>query len=149
MKAVGQRDMGIQEVMHQLLSVKFVSSSFQVINPSLLGLWKITVETIHLKQNHPFLTCLQVERWMNVIFLAYQHWILYNLHLTSARVNMVCNARKLSIEIKTYPSYPSNPKRPSYDLFCKNQLLKHKPWHTFMNNSWGDQDGSDSVYIQE
>ena len=37
MMAVGQRDMGIQEVMHQLLSIKLLSSSFQVISTSLDG----------------------------------------------------------------------------------------------------------------
>ena len=37
MMAVGQRDMGIQEVMHQLLSIKLLSSSFQVISASLDG----------------------------------------------------------------------------------------------------------------
>ena len=39
MKAVGKRDMGIQEVMHHILSIKLVSSSFQVIT-SLDGLAK-------------------------------------------------------------------------------------------------------------
>lgn len=37
MRAVGQRDMSVQEVMHQLLSIKLVSSSFQVISTSLHG----------------------------------------------------------------------------------------------------------------
>ena len=31
MRAIGQRDMGEQEVMHQILSLKLLSSSFQVI----------------------------------------------------------------------------------------------------------------------
>ena len=42
MKAVGQRDMSIQEVMHQILSIKIVSSSFQVISISLDNSRKIT-----------------------------------------------------------------------------------------------------------
>ena len=37
MKAVRQRDMSIQEVMHHILSIKLVSSSFQVITTSLDG----------------------------------------------------------------------------------------------------------------
>ena len=40
-KAVGQRDMSVQEVMHQLLLLKFFSSSFQVIVTSLGGSRKV------------------------------------------------------------------------------------------------------------
>ena len=41
MKAVGQRVMSIQEVMHRILSIKLVSSSFQVITTSLDGSRKV------------------------------------------------------------------------------------------------------------
>ena len=41
MRAVGQRDMSIQEVMHQILSIKLVSSSFHVITASLDGSRKV------------------------------------------------------------------------------------------------------------
>lgn len=41
MRAVGQRDMSIQEVMHHILSIKLVSSSFQVITTSLDGSRKV------------------------------------------------------------------------------------------------------------
>lgn len=43
MRAIGQRDMSIQEVMHQLLSIKLLSSSFQVITASLDGCRKLDV----------------------------------------------------------------------------------------------------------
>lgn len=43
MKAVGQRDMGIQEVMHQILSTKLVSSTFLVITASLYGSRKVNL----------------------------------------------------------------------------------------------------------
>ena len=42
MRAVGQRDMSFQEVMHQLLSLKLVSSTFQVILASLDGSRKVS-----------------------------------------------------------------------------------------------------------
>lgn len=45
MKAVGQRDMSVQEVPDQLLSIKLVSSSFQVISTSLDGSRRITVQS--------------------------------------------------------------------------------------------------------
>lgn len=48
MRAIGQRDMGVQEVMHQLLSIKLLSFSFQVISASFDGFRKITeVNLLH------------------------------------------------------------------------------------------------------
>ena len=44
MKALGQRDMSVQEVMHQILSLKFFSSSFNVITASLEGSRKLSRE---------------------------------------------------------------------------------------------------------
>ena len=45
MKAVGERDMSMQEVMHQILSLKLFSSSFNVITVSLDGSRKCKVES--------------------------------------------------------------------------------------------------------
>ena len=44
MKAVGQRDMSIQEVMHQSLSLKLFSSSFEVVSLSFDGMRKLQNE---------------------------------------------------------------------------------------------------------
>ena len=44
MKAVGQRDMSVQKVMHQILSLKLFSSSFQAVTASLDGTRKINVQ---------------------------------------------------------------------------------------------------------
>lgn len=49
MGAIGERDMGIQEVMHQILSIKLLSSSFQVVTASLNGSRNITIESDKLK----------------------------------------------------------------------------------------------------
>ena len=42
-KAVGERDFSAQEVMHHILSLKLISSSFQVINVSVDGSRKIDI----------------------------------------------------------------------------------------------------------
>ena len=49
MRAIGQRDMGIQEVMHQILSIKLLSSSFQVVTASLNGSRNIKVQNGQLQ----------------------------------------------------------------------------------------------------
>ena len=42
-KAVGERDFSVQEVMHHILSLKLISSSFQVVNVSVDGSRKIDI----------------------------------------------------------------------------------------------------------
>ena len=43
-KCIGERDIGIQEIMHQLMSLKLPSSSFSVAPISLTGLRKYQFE---------------------------------------------------------------------------------------------------------
>ena len=50
-KTVGQRDYSIQEVMHYLLSIKFVSATNKVITASLDG-----PRRVHLGANHQICT---------------------------------------------------------------------------------------------
>ena len=61
MRAIGQRDMGIQEVMHQILSIKLLSSSFQVVTASLNGSRNIKVQNGQL-QTDPSILDLYAKR---------------------------------------------------------------------------------------
>ena len=61
MQAIGQRDMGIQEVMHQILSIKLLSSSFQVVTVSLNGSRNIKVQNGQL-QSEPSILDLYAKR---------------------------------------------------------------------------------------
>ena len=49
MKAVGQRDISVQEVMHQLLSLKLFCSSYQVVTASLNGSRKFDIKHNNLQ----------------------------------------------------------------------------------------------------
>jgi len=51
--------------------------------------------------------------------------------------------------VRTHPNYSSNPKGPSYGLFCKYQLLKYEPWLHSFDSAWDHQDNSDLVYIEK
>ena len=46
MKAFGQRDMSVQEVMHQIFSLKLFSSSFQIVTAFLDG-----TRTVNMQHN--------------------------------------------------------------------------------------------------
>lgn len=64
MRAVGQRDMSIQEVIHQILSIKLVSYSFQVITASLDGSRKVFVSKNNTLETESSLLDLYAKRKM-------------------------------------------------------------------------------------
>ena len=48
---------------------------------------------------------------------------------------------------RIFPNYSSNPKGDNYDLFCKYQLLKFKPWKESQHDAWGSNETSESIFI--
>lgn len=148
MRAVGQRDMGIQEVMHQLLSIKLVSSSFQVISASLDGSRKIKVEGSSLT-TEPSVVDLYAKRNMyESDFPGISALNFVQFASTFYKGRMGISKRSSTVVIRTYPNYSSNPDSTSYSLFCKYQLLKYKPWLFSFNNAWDNLEDRDSVYIE-
>lgn len=67
MRAVGQRDMSIQEVMHHILSIKLISSTFQVITTSLEGPRKVKLSNDGSLYTEVYLTCMQAEMFLKMI----------------------------------------------------------------------------------
>ena len=48
---------------------------------------------------------------------------------------------------RIFPTYSPNPKGPNFQLYCKYQLLRYKPWKTTQNNACGDQEATDEILI--
>ncbi len=148
MRAVGERDMGIQEVMHQILSIKFLSSSFQVVTASLDGSRNIKVESGELK-TEPSLLDLYAKRGLyasNFPGMLDSNFLDFASNFTKAKLGV--KRRTTPVVVKTYPNYSSNPKSPYYGFYCKYQLLKFKPWANSLDNAWNNLVGSDSIYIE-
>ena len=59
-KSVGEREMGMQEIMHQILGLKLYRSRFQVINISLDNSKRSNLSRNKIKVNEP-----DVERYAN------------------------------------------------------------------------------------
>ena len=145
-KSVGERDMGIQEVMHQIISLKLYSSSFSVHTISLDNSKKCEVSKESVKFEKS-----QIE--------SYAERILFGKHLTSCKLvdflskyqikNGKLITKKKQTIIRTVPSYSSNPDSNSYDLYCKYQLLKYKPWQSGPNSVWDFEDGDDMLYVRK
>ena len=150
MRAVGQRDMIIQEVMHQILSIKLVSSSFQVITASLDGSRKVSLSENNTLQTETSLLDLYAKRKM----FETDHPGISNCNFVQFASNyfktkLSIAKRTCPVVLKTFPTYSSNPKNPNYGLFCRYQLLRYKPWYNSVDDAWCNEEPSDSVYINQ
>ena len=119
MTAVGRRDISIQEVMHHILSLKLVSSSFQVIITSLDGYWKVRLTTDDSLNTKPslldagraiFETDVPGNFERNFIEFA------SNYYQTKTGIKNQVSP----VVVKAYPYFFS---APGYGLFCRYQLL--------------------------
>jgi hypothetical protein len=62
-------------------------------------------------------------------------------------VNAKLTALPDNVIPRIFPTYSSNPKGPSFALYCKYQLLRYRPWKHTQDNAWGDQEPSDETFI--
>ena len=149
MKSLGQRDFSAQETMHHLMALKLVSSSFNVIPVSLNGSRKIKTNSldgdlvtkdslvdVYAKRAQYAETIPDIIS-LNFISFATKYKLVNN-KLSTQPYNTIP---------RIFPVYSSNAKGPNFGLYCKYQLLRYKPWQTTQDNAWGDQPGSNEVYI--
>ena len=56
--------------------------------------------------------------------------------------------RKIPKEVivRAFPNPYSDPKSASYPLFCKYQLIKHKPCSNQISNVWDNEEASDDIF---
>ena len=151
MKSLGQRDYSAQETMHHLMSLKLVSSSFNVVPISLNGSRRIKGKMTDGKPvtNDSLLdTYAKREIYsqtipdimsLNFIDFATKYKLMNN-KLSSQPDNIIP---------RVFPVFSSNTKGPNFGSFCKYQLLRNKPWHKTQDNAWGGQPGTDEIYINK
>ena len=151
MKSLEQRDFSAQEVMHDLLSLKLVSSSFYVVPISLNGSRKVKTTS----GNEDVVTddslldvyakrAMYAEKIPDIITL--------NFIAFATKYELVSNkltAHAQNIVPRIFPVYSSNNKGPNLPLCCKFHLLRYKPWNTTQENVWGDKPGTDRIYISK
>lgn len=145
MKGVGCRDMGIQEVMHNILSLKLCSSSFQVFSVSLDGSRKFQVKDGDVATELSYLDCYadrmnlkpECEK-LNFLDFCANYCI----------IDKTIKKRKKVVVVRTFPSYNGNPKGKNFGLYCKYQLIRYKIWIDKPSNTWHDLEESDENFVQ-
>ena len=151
MKKVIMKSLGFsaQETMHHLMSLKLVSSSFNVVPISLNGSRRINTNSFDgtLVTNESLLDVYpNREKYAqtnpNIVMLNFVSFASkYKL------VNKKLTSQPQSTVPIVFPVFSSNPKGQNFGLYCKYQLLRYKLWQTTQENAWDDQPGSDDIYI--
>lgn len=148
MKSVGERDLSIQEVMHSILSIKFVSSSFEIISVDLNGRRRINFDQDKTfctspsflddyAQRQQFLDENPSVSDLSLIMFVSQYYV----------KNQKLMRRKKEVIVRAYPTYSSNPKNPSFGLYCKYQLIRHKPWKITISNAWDNKPETTNSFV--
>ena len=148
LKTVGQRDYSIQEVMHHLLSLKFVSATHEVVTASLDG-----SRRIQMTSSNTFCTVQSMldayagrEQYIQSQPDIVEYSFLKFVSIFTIKASKL-QRRKRPVIVKTYPNYSSDPKNEHYGLFCKYQLLKYKPWKVSPDDAWDFLEQWDESYI--
>lgn len=148
LRTVGNRDYSTQEVMHHLLSLKCVSSSFEVVTASLDGSSKINMSGTHQSCTEQSILDIhsQREKYLEV------DPNLLNYNLVKFISMFILKGKKLTrrskdVIVKTSPNYSSSPTNGHYGLFCRYQLLKYKQWKGTPNMAWNNLEQNDDTFI--
>ena len=141
-RSVGERDFSAQETAHMLLSLPLVSCTYSFF-------------TLSLKQDHQV---VQDTGQLVIKQSLIDHYCIRTAHMDTSLLKFAAEfsiskgeikRRSSPVIVRTFPQYSPNPSGDSYDLYCKYQLIKHKPWHTDMSNAWGGGEGSSAVWISQ
>ena len=149
MKTLGEHDFSAQETMHNLLSLKLVSSTFKVIPINLDGSRKIR-KFISNEED-------EVTYWSLLDYYANRHSFSAtddNLAMNFDQFTItykICNKKLVSqdknVIPKFFPQFSSNPKSKHYGQFCKYALIRYKPWSRNINDAWGNGEETEATFI--
>ena len=149
MRAVGLRDMSIQEVCHQILQLKLYSSSYEVIATSLEGSRKIESEGGELRSKPSLLDIYANREDYSTDTQVIQCNFLFFHSNYFLKDKKLCKRKKVVV-VRTSPNYPSSPKGVHYAKYCKYNLLRYKTWFRHPNSAWGNIDVEDDTeYITQ
>lgn len=152
MKTLGQRDFSAQETMHYLLSLKFISSSFNIIPLNLNGSRGLSIKGISTDKattDSLLDVYAQREKYQAALKrnLSNLNFLDFGIKYKLANGKLVDQPKNLIP--KVFPTYSSSPKIPNFGLYCKYQLLRYKPWSGKQDDAWGNKTATHDVFISE
>jgi hypothetical protein len=148
-KTIGERDFSAQETMHLLLSLKLHSTTFQVLPVNLNGSRR--VET-NLQETDRCTKDSLLDIYANRINYKHTFPSIMSVNFIDFATKYTLKKGKLveqscNVVPRLFPNYSSNPKGDNYNMFCKYQLLKYKPWKNYQHDAWGSENPEDCTFV--
>ena len=147
-KSAGERDFSVQEVMHHILSLKLVSSSFNVVSLSLEGSRKISIKNDDIETEASTLDCYAKRSTYKGCDDEILQSNLMNFVANYSVIKDEIKRRPKQVIVRAFPIPHSDPTGPQYPLHCKYQLMKYKPWSNQIENLWDNVEASDEVFCE-
>lgn len=136
LRSIGERNKSQQEIMHLLLNEAIYNSDFSYVN---ISLDKYEVQTLRRRQEQEDGPAFH----KNIFdYYATRDASLNNMSFLSFCKKFEVKQNELQqrnrrIVVITFPQRSSSTTSPKYHLYCKNFLIKHKPWRDSIHNVWG------------
>ena len=135
--------------MHHILSLKLISTSFEVVSVCLDGSRRISFQENSIETKTSFLDSYATRHTIEEYISTMKNMNLCQFISQFKVVNDVIVVRPKSVVVKTYPSLYPNPKKQNYYLFCKYQLIKYKPWRNYLHDAWGDVNATNQDFVSQ
>ena len=146
MRAVGLRDMSIQEVCHQILKLKLYSCSFEVVTISLDGSRKVDNVDGELITRQSMLD-LYAKRENLTNDLAIRNSNFINFFSNYYVKNNKIKKRHNFVVVRSVPNFSSYRQGVNYSKYCKYNLIKYKVWSNSVSFAWDGLEECDENFI--
>ena len=154
MKTLGLRDFSAQETTHHLLSLKLVSSTFQVLPVNLEGSRRLRENIASEDEEITCKSLLDYYAHRNQYQPAQGTEDILSMNFDQFATTYKIVNKKLALQNsnvvpKFYPNYPSTPGGEKYGMYCRYQLIRYGPWSTNIEDAWDNECAENETYIQK
>ena len=135
--------------MHHIMSLKLVSSSFNVVNLSLDGSRKISIKNDNAEAEPSTLDNYAMRNTLAGCCNEISQCSLVECVANYFVVKNEIKKRQKQVFVREFPIPYSNSKGAQYPSFCKYQLTKYKLWNTEVSNTWDNEEVSDEIFCKK
>ena len=146
LRCAGERDIGQQEIMHQILGLKLYRSSLQVVAVSLDDSKRCLLSSHDIKVEN---SQLEIYGGRSIFGQAFNDLNLLEFFKRYEVIFSKAFSRNKLTVIRTTHICSSSPSSPSFEQYCKYTLTKYKFSENITANWWGSHDEPDGILVDK
>jgi Helitron helicase-like domain at N-terminus len=148
MHVLGQRDVSLYEACHQLAGLSLHKSNILIVNSNLQAGNQIAFNehTGDIEERTNLVDLYKLRNQYSDIDLSSMNFVEFGTKyqnklqvidkgLSTEKQRLVKHSRPEHIALRIFQKFSSNPGNAQYNLYCKYQLLRYKPWINNFENA--------------